>query len=72
MDQDSPLQYRLLTGPDTSAFCERVSDALADGYVLYGSPSITFDGTTTYVAQAVVLPDVLEAAGSALRDANTE
>lgn len=72
MDQDSPLRYRLLTGPDTSAFCERVSDALADGYVLYGSPSITFDGTTTYVAQAVVLPDVLEAAGSALRDANTE
>lgn len=72
MDQDSPLRYRLLTGPDTSAFCERVSDALADGYVLYGSPTITFDGTTTYVAQAVVLPDVLEAAGSALRDANTE
>ena len=72
MDQDSPLRYRLLTGPDTSAFCERVSDALADGYVLYGSPSITFDGTTTYAAQAVVLPDVLEAAGSALRDANTE
>ena len=49
------LAYRVLTGPDTSAFCERVSAALADGYELYGSPSITFDGTTTYVAQAVVL-----------------
>lgn len=50
------LRYRLLSGPDTTAFCERVSDALDSGYELYGSPSITFDGTTTYVAQAVVLP----------------
>jgi len=46
-----------LTGPDTVVFCERVSEALADGYVLYGSPSLTFDGTTTYVCQAVILPD---------------
>ncbi len=56
---DERLAYRLLTGPDTSAFCERVSAALAEGYVLYGSPSLTFDGTTTYVAQAVVLPSAL-------------
>ena len=55
--QESKLRYRLLTGPDTSAFCERVSAALDDGYELYGSPSITFDGTTTYVAQAVVLSE---------------
>jgi len=51
------LRYRVLTGPDTAAFCERVSAALDDGYVLHGSPSLTFDGTTTYVAQAVVLED---------------
>ena len=66
------MRYRLLTGPDTSAFCERVSDALAQGYVLYGSPSITFDGTTTYVAQAVVLPEVLDDAVSAPQDSGTE
>lgn len=54
---DDRLRYRLLTGPDTAAFCERVSDALAEGYVLYGSPSLTWDGTTTYVAQAVILPN---------------
>ena len=54
-DTSTKLRYRLLAGPDTAAFCERVSDALDDGYVLYGSPAITFDGTTTYVAQAVVL-----------------
>lgn len=50
------LRYRLLSGHDTHAFCVRVSDALAEGYELYGSPALTFDGTTTYVAQAVVLP----------------
>lgn len=54
---DGRLRYRLLSGPDTTAFCERVSEAMSEGYELYGSPSITFDGTTTYVAQAVVLPD---------------
>lgn len=54
-DGEDRLRYQLLTGPDTSAFCVRVSEALANGYELYGSPSITFDGTTTYVAQAVVL-----------------
>jgi len=50
------LRYRLLTGPDDHAFCERVSQALAEGYVLYGSPAITFDGDTAIVAQAVILP----------------
>lgn len=50
------LQYRVLTGPDDRAFCERVSAALADGYVLHGSPSVTFDGERVIVAQAVVLP----------------
>lgn len=53
------LRYRLITGPDTTEFCERVSQALDDGYVLYGSPSIAYDseGTTPIVAQAVVLGD---------------
>ena len=51
------LRYRLLTGPDDHAFCERVSEALEDGYILYGPPSITFNGDRCIVAQAVVLPD---------------
>lgn len=55
IDDQTPLRYRLLTGPDTPAFCERVSQALDEGYELHGSPALTFDGTTTYVAQAVVL-----------------
>lgn len=50
--------YRLLTGPDDAVFCRRVSEALAMGYVLYGSPAATFDGTRVIVAQAVVWPGV--------------
>ncbi|MFD1321433.1 DUF1737 domain-containing protein [Micromonospora sonneratiae] len=51
------LRYRLLTGPDDAAFCQRVSQALADGYQLYGSPALTFDGERVIAAQAVVLPE---------------
>lgn len=58
LSEDSPkLRYRCLTGPDDRAFCERVSAALDDGYVLHGGPSICFDGTSVVVAQAVVLLD---------------
>ena len=49
------LRYRLLTGPDDAAFCERVSRALDEGYRLHGDPALTFDGTRVIVAQAVVL-----------------
>jgi hypothetical protein len=55
-DTDDRLRYRLLTGPDDRAFCERVSAALAEGYELHGAPAATFDGQRVVVAQAVVLP----------------
>lgn len=51
------LRYRVLTGPDDNAFCARVSAALDDGYVLHGSPAITYNGERCIVAQAVILPD---------------
>jgi hypothetical protein len=35
--------YRYLTGPDDAAFCERVTTALAEGWVLYGGPTLAFD-----------------------------
>jgi len=56
-DGAAPLPYRLLTGGDDRAFCEKVSTALEEGYQLYGSPAITArpDGTIV-CAQAVVLP----------------
>ena len=52
--------YRLLTGPDDASFCRRVSDALALGYRLYGSPAATFNGQAVIVAQAIVWPGVVD------------
>lgn len=47
--------YRLLTAEDTSAFCHKVTDALAKGWELYGSPAYAFDPATNMMrcAQAV-------------------
>lgn len=35
--------YRYLTGPDDAAFCHRVTEALSQGWSLYGSPTLTYD-----------------------------
>lgn len=53
--------YRLLTGRDDAAFCRRVSEAVALGYKLYGSPSATFNGKDVIVAQAVIWPSIEKA-----------
>lgn len=47
--------YRLLTEEDTSAFCHKVSKALARGWVLHGSPAYAFDAESGKMrcAQAV-------------------
>jgi hypothetical protein len=50
--------YRILTGPDDAAFCRRVSEAIALGYKLYGSPAAAFDGEHVIVAQALVWPSI--------------
>jgi hypothetical protein len=51
-------KYRLLTGPDDASFCQKVSDTIALGFKLYGSPSATFNGETVVVAQAVIWPSI--------------
>ncbi|BBH68414.1 DUF1737 domain-containing protein [Actinoplanes sp. OR16] len=53
---DERLRYRLITGPDDAEFCARISALLDQGYRLYGSPALTFDGTRVRAAQALVLP----------------
>jgi hypothetical protein len=63
------LAYRLFTGPDDRAFCERVSAALAEGYVLHGNPSATYNGINVIVAQAVVLPAAVATADAAVANA---
>ena len=56
--RDNPID-KWMTGKDDRAFCERVSEALEQGWRLYGSPAMTFDGDsgTIKVAQAVVWKD---------------
>ncbi|MDJ0319046.1 DUF1737 domain-containing protein [Pseudarthrobacter sp. PS3-L1] len=60
------LSYRLITGPDDSSFCERISAYLDEGYVLHGSPAATFDGGQIIVAQAIMLPHAIAAADAAV------
>ncbi|MEQ1518873.1 MAG: DUF1737 domain-containing protein [Usitatibacteraceae bacterium] len=50
--------YRLLTGKDDAAFCHRVSETIALGYRLYGSPAATYNGENVIVAQALIWPTV--------------
>ena len=47
--------YRFITGPDDSAFCHRVTASLNNGWLLHGSPSLTFDPVkgVTICGQAV-------------------
>ena len=35
--------YRMITGPDDSIFCHRISKALSSGWSLSGDPALTFD-----------------------------
>ncbi|MCD4849569.1 DUF1737 domain-containing protein [Arthrobacter sp. AK01] len=66
---EEKLSYRLITGPDTRDFCERIHNSLAEGYVLHGSPAATFNGTDVIVAQAVVLPAAIATADAAVANA---
>lgn len=60
--EDRPI-YRLLTGKDDRAFCERVSEALEQGWRLYGSPSIAWDAESNSMkaAQAVIWHEAVDA-----------
>jgi len=56
---EKQLRYRLITGKDDATFCQRISELLDEGYMLYGSPSATFNGTNVIVAQAVILKEAV-------------
>ncbi len=57
---DTRKKYSLITGKDDSSFCERISKLIEEGYRLYGSPSVTYNGKDVIAAQAVILPEVQE------------
>lgn len=66
---ESPLAYRLITGSDDRSFCERITAALSEGYVLHGGPAVTFNGTTVICAQAVILPAAVASSDAAVATA---
>ena len=52
--------YRFLSGVDDDAFCQRVCDVLAEGYILYGNPVMVMDNGNRIAVQAVILPDIAQ------------
>jgi hypothetical protein len=48
--------YRFLSDDDTSAFCHKVSDALSNGWHLYGTPTYAYDAKAEVMrcGQAVI------------------
>lgn len=72
--------YRYLTGKDDVNFCARITEALNHGYELYGSPSMTFNGSDVIVGQVIVtdvateeaMPVGLRAAILRLRENNSK
>ena len=52
--------YRLLTGPDDSTFCHKVTAALNKGWSLHGSPSYAFDAQTHSLRCAQVVVKTVE------------
>jgi hypothetical protein len=57
---DMKKSYRFLSGVDDAAFCQRVSDVLAEGYILYGNPVMVMDNGNRIVGQAVILPEMTQ------------
>ena len=51
----APARYKVITDIDDALFCARVSEALDNGYILYGNPAATYNGKSVILAQAVIL-----------------
>ena len=51
--------YRFLKEPDGAGLCQKVSDALAEDYVLYGDPVMASCNGEIVCGQAVILPGSL-------------
>ena len=56
-----PKIYRLLTEDDTSEFCHKISLALSKGWVLHGSPAISFDAARGVMRCAQAVTKEIEA-----------
>ena len=61
MEMTTHKRYRFLSGPDDAEFCQRVSEALAQGYKLYGNPVLVIEEGQRIVGQAVIWTDTEKA-----------
>ncbi len=52
--------YRLLTGDDSSAFCHKVTAALAKGWELHGDPAYAYDAANGVMRCAQAVTKVVE------------
>jgi hypothetical protein len=52
--------YHFLSGVDDAAFCQRVSDFLAEGFILCGNPVMVMDKGNRIVGQAVILLNMVQ------------
>lgn len=68
-DLSDPLPYRVLTGHDDRLFCERVSQAMLEGYELHGPPTMAVHDGRIVIAQAMVLPGAASVAAGAAVEA---
>ena len=60
MSDATKKAYKFLTGTDDADFCQRVCDALRDGYVLYGPPIMQVDANgQRHCGQAIVLAEMV-------------
>ena len=53
--------YRLLTGPDNSDFCHKVTKALSEGWLLHGVPAYAADPKTGEMRCAQAVTEEVEA-----------
>ena len=52
--------YRYITGKDDNAFCHRITEALNNGFELYGQPTLTFDQAKAQVICGQVITKEVE------------
>lgn len=52
--------YRYLTGRDDASFCHRVTEALKDGWTLYGDPCLAFNGDSKEMICGQAITKVVE------------
>ena len=63
--------YHFVSGVDDAAFCQRVFDFLAEGYILYGNPVMVMDNGNRIVGQAVISPEMTEAHQALKQDSSS-